>query len=209
MADLLLLGPRFCATEVVRRLIQRHERQRQQHKVWLVTFACAELPSLKCHLFALQAPGKQQARRSTGPAGSVWEVSMLILRSWIIGSDAGPSSGTGMRWHLACCQVECDGGGRDHGRAWMGMLPLSMPLLAIAVNSASEDFHLIGGVVVKGPRPRWNTTPNIQFSPTSSGERKNGRNPETAIPSEPFPPLPARHDGHFPRPSSSKAETGG
>lgn len=117
MADLLLLGPRFCATEVVRRLIQRHERQRQQHKVWLVTFACAELPSLKCHLFALQAPGKQQARRSTGPAGSVWEVSLFILRSWIIGSDAGPSSGTGMRWHLACCQVECDGGGRDHGRA--------------------------------------------------------------------------------------------
>lgn len=99
MADLLLLGPSFCATEVVRRLIQRHERQRQQHKVWLVTFACAELPSLKCHLFALQAPGKQQARRSTGPAGSVWEVSMFILRSWIIGLDAGPSSGTGMRWH--------------------------------------------------------------------------------------------------------------
>lgn len=208
MADLLLLGPRFCATEVVRRLIQRHERQRQQHKVWLVTFACAELPSLKCHLFALQAPGKQQARRSTGPAGSVWEVSMFILRSWIIGSDAGPSSGTGMRWHLACCQVECDGG----GRAWKGMNGNVAIVDAIACHCC--EFSIRGfpshwRCCRQGPKASQEHHPQHPIQPNVVRRKKTGRNPETVIPSEPFPPLPARHDGHFPRPSSSKAETGG
>lgn len=206
MADLLLLGPRFCATEVVRRLVQRHERQRQQHKVWLVTFACAELPSLKCHLFALQAPGKQQARRSTGPAGSVWEVSMFILRSWIIGSDAGPSSGTGMRWHLACCQVECDGGGRDHeGHGWE-CCHCRCHCCELSIRGFPSHWRCCR----QGPKASQEHHPQHPIQPNVVRRRKkNRRNPETAIPSEPFPPLPARHDGHFPRPSSSKAETGG
>jgi len=64
----------------------------------------------------------------------VLRVLLFILRSWIIGSDAGPSSGKGMRWHPRQADGNSDGlEGPERGlnAEWIGMFQLSMPLLVV------------------------------------------------------------------------------
>lgn len=154
-----LLGPSFCATEVVRRLIQRHERRWQQHKVWLVTFACADLPSSAS--LARNVDDPRVLRVLFGMCPCVYFEKLdhwFRCRSEQRDGDALAPP--------ASARVECDGrwDGMDRGMERMGMFHCPWHCGGVC------EFRTVWSEHFSSKRlswPRRNTPSSIQLSPNS------------------------------------------